>query len=280
MAGSTTARRHRARSCRPPTSSSGATISFVIVFVPDLEVRLARRSRRAWTPAPSGSAPTSSRPKRPGPRPRASSPTYQAQLADAKQRVGRIIEEARQTADAMKRDLQAQAEADIAAMRQKAAADIEAAKAQAMADLRGEVATLAIGAAERVVEHNLDRETNKALVESYIDQVGAGGTDGRAGRPHRSGPGVRRGALRRSRRPKATARRSRTSCSASPGSSRAPTSCARRSPTRTSRSTLRQQIVEDLLGGKARPATTNLVACWSATAGCASCPASSTAWSS
>ena len=59
-------------------------------------------------------------------------------------------------------------------MRQKAAADIESAKAQAMADLRGEVATLAIGAAEQVVERNLDRETNMALIESFIDQVGAG----------------------------------------------------------------------------------------------------------
>jgi F-type H+-transporting ATPase subunit b len=100
--------------------------------------------------------------------------TYQAQVAEAKQESGHIIEEARQTADSMKRDLQAQAEADIAAMRQKAAADIESAKAQAMADLRGEVATIAIGAAERVVEHNLDPETNKALVESFIDQVGSG----------------------------------------------------------------------------------------------------------
>jgi F-type H+-transporting ATPase subunit b len=99
---------------------------------------------------------------------------YQAQVADAKSEGGRIIEEARQTADAMKRDLQAQAEADIAAMRQKAAADIESAKAQAMADLRNEVASIAIGAAERVVERNLDPETNKALVESFIDQVGAG----------------------------------------------------------------------------------------------------------
>ena len=58
-------------------------------------------------------------------------------------------------------------------MRQKAVADIEAAKAQAVADLRSEVAALAIGAAEQVVEHSLDRETNIALVEAYINQVGA-----------------------------------------------------------------------------------------------------------
>jgi F0F1-type ATP synthase membrane subunit b/b' len=58
-------------------------------------------------------------------------------------------------------------------MRTQAAADIEAAKAQAIADLRGEVATLAIGAAEQVVGRNLDQDTNVALVEAYINQVGA-----------------------------------------------------------------------------------------------------------
>jgi F-type H+-transporting ATPase subunit b len=99
---------------------------------------------------------------------------YRAQLADARSEAGRVIEESRQAADAMRRDLQTQAESDIAAMRQKAAADIEAAKLQAIADLRGEVANIAIGAAERVVEHSLDRDTNIALVENYINQVGAG----------------------------------------------------------------------------------------------------------
>ena len=47
------------------------------------------------------------------------------------------------------------------------------AEVQAIADLRGEVANLAIGAAEQVVERSLDRDTNVALVESFINQVGA-----------------------------------------------------------------------------------------------------------
>lgn len=98
---------------------------------------------------------------------------YRSQLAEARSESGRIIEEARQTADSMKRDLAASAESDIAELRRKAAADIEAAKSQAIADLRSEVAAIAIGAAERVVERNLDRDTNTALVESFIDQVGA-----------------------------------------------------------------------------------------------------------
>jgi F0F1-type ATP synthase membrane subunit b/b' len=42
-----------------------------------------------------------------------------------------------------------------------------------MNDLRGEVAQLAIGAAETVVQRNLDSATQTQLVEDYINQVAA-----------------------------------------------------------------------------------------------------------
>jgi F0F1-type ATP synthase membrane subunit b/b' len=42
-----------------------------------------------------------------------------------------------------------------------------------MADLRGEVAQLAIGAAEVVVGRSLDEATQVQLVEDYINQVAA-----------------------------------------------------------------------------------------------------------
>ena len=98
---------------------------------------------------------------------------YQAQLADAKNESARIVEEARQQADALKREREAALQAELASMRERAAADIEASKAQAVADLRSEVARLAIGAAEVVVQHNLDASTQNQLVENYISQVGA-----------------------------------------------------------------------------------------------------------
>ncbi len=98
---------------------------------------------------------------------------YKAQLADARQESARIIEEARQAAEEVRSNLQAKAEADIAELRARAQADIESAKVQAVADLRGEVTALAIGAAEQVVGRNLDQETNAALVEAYINSVGA-----------------------------------------------------------------------------------------------------------
>ena len=81
------------------------------------------------------------RPPRPsGPRPTALLADYRAQLADAKAEAGRIIEEARQAADQIKRDQEARLQAELAELRTRAVADIDAAKAQAMADLRGEVA--------------------------------------------------------------------------------------------------------------------------------------------
>jgi F0F1-type ATP synthase membrane subunit b/b' len=41
-----------------------------------------------------------------------------------------------------------------------------------MGEIRGQVSTLAIELAEKVVEANLDQATNTRLIESYITQVG------------------------------------------------------------------------------------------------------------
>jgi len=96
---------------------------------------------------------------------------YRAQLGDARNESARIIEEARQQADALRRDQEQRLQTELAAMRERAAADVDAAKEQAIADLRREVSTLAIGAAEVVVQRNLDRPTQEHLVENYINQV-------------------------------------------------------------------------------------------------------------
>ena len=56
-------------------------------------------------------------------------------------------------------------------MRTRAATDIESQKAQAIADLRAEVAGIALGAAERVVQSSLDAEVQGRLIDAYIDEV-------------------------------------------------------------------------------------------------------------
>lgn len=96
---------------------------------------------------------------------------YQHQLADARNESNRIIEEARQTAESLRRDLMVRAEAEVAELRQRSADEIQAAKDRALADLRAQVANIAVGAAEKIVERSLDRETNIQLVENYINSL-------------------------------------------------------------------------------------------------------------
>ncbi|MBC8365121.1 MAG: F0F1 ATP synthase subunit B [Actinobacteria bacterium] len=101
---------------------------------------------------------------------------YEARLGDARTEASRMIDEARGDAEKVRADLIARAEADAAGIRERAAAESEAAKAQAIADLRSEVAAIALGAAERVVQSSLDADVHGNLIDAYIDEVaGANG---------------------------------------------------------------------------------------------------------
>jgi len=99
---------------------------------------------------------------------------YEAQLADARTEGNRIVEEARQAAEEVRRDLIAKAEADAAEVRNRAQEDIRLLNERAMTDLQQRVGDLSIELAEKIVERNLDRDTQRALVESYISSVGNG----------------------------------------------------------------------------------------------------------
>ncbi len=96
---------------------------------------------------------------------------YLAQIADAKNEAGRLIEEARQAAETVRADLVARAEQEANDIRARAQADIANQTNQAMAQLRTDVAALSIDLAGRIVERNLDTDTNRQLVDSFIDQV-------------------------------------------------------------------------------------------------------------
>jgi len=96
---------------------------------------------------------------------------YRSQLADAKNESARIIEEARQAADKLRQDLKKQAEAEVAEVKALAQDDIAAQVERAMGDLRARVADMTIELTEKVVQRNLDRETNLALIERFIDEA-------------------------------------------------------------------------------------------------------------
>ncbi len=96
---------------------------------------------------------------------------YRRQLNDAKNESARIIEEARQAADKIRQDLRKQAEDEVAEIKQRAQDDITAQANRAMADLQARVSLMVIELAEKVVEKNLDRDANKALIERFIREM-------------------------------------------------------------------------------------------------------------
>jgi F-type H+-transporting ATPase subunit b len=100
---------------------------------------------------------------------------YRAQLAGARDESNRIIEEARRTADQLRRDLQAKAEQEAQATVARAQEEIRAERDRVFQDLRAQVGQIAVDLAGRVVGQSLDPAAHQRLVDEYIEQVAASG---------------------------------------------------------------------------------------------------------
>ena len=98
---------------------------------------------------------------------------YRKQLAEARSEAARIIEEARLAAEQVRQERIAAIDAEIAEHRARAQDDIRLATERAMGELQSRVAELSIELAEKVVERNLDHDTQIRLIENYINQVGS-----------------------------------------------------------------------------------------------------------
>jgi F-type H+-transporting ATPase subunit b len=97
---------------------------------------------------------------------------YKQRLAAAEDETQRILEEARANAERVRKDLVGKAEADAERQLERARQAIHSERDQAIRQLRGEVGTLAVELATRVVGESLDRDRQLRLVDRYIDQLG------------------------------------------------------------------------------------------------------------
>lgn len=95
-----------------------------------------------------------------------------SKLGDADAEASRIRDDASKTAETVKADLIARADADAVDAKAKAKIEVSASTGQASADIQSAVAVQAAAAAESVVNANLDDATHASLIDSYIEQVG------------------------------------------------------------------------------------------------------------
>ena len=93
-------------------------------------------------------------------------------LPDVSSEAARMREESAATAAKLKADIVAKAHSDAEDLKARAASDISNQTSQALADIRDEVGRLTKGAAEKVVESNLNASSQSDLIDDYIAKVG------------------------------------------------------------------------------------------------------------
>jgi len=95
-------------------------------------------------------------------------------IAEAQASANQRIREASERAEAAAREIMAQAEAEAAKLRENARAEAQQERDRVLADLRGQIASLAIAAAQRLVQENLDERRQHALIDEFFSGVRSG----------------------------------------------------------------------------------------------------------
>lgn len=96
---------------------------------------------------------------------------YDATLAEARAEANRIVEAARAASEAQRAEAVREAEAEVAEQRQAAIAELDTARAAALGQIREDVAQLAVSAASKVVQTDLDVAANRGTVDEYVNQA-------------------------------------------------------------------------------------------------------------
>jgi F-type H+-transporting ATPase subunit b len=95
----------------------------------------------------------------------------QANLAKAEEESKKIIERARIYAEKMKEQIIQESRIQSQKLIVDAGAEIERKKDDAFNELRAQVAEIAVNAAEKIIKQNIDKETNRKLVNNYISDI-------------------------------------------------------------------------------------------------------------
>jgi F-type H+-transporting ATPase subunit b len=95
-------------------------------------------------------------------------------IAEAQTRASQIVREASERAEAQGRELLAEAEAQAAKQREEALAEVESERERILGELRGQVAALAMAAAQKLIGESLDQQRQRSLIDEFFSGVRSG----------------------------------------------------------------------------------------------------------
>ena len=99
---------------------------------------------------------------------------YREQMAGAKGEAARIVDEARQAADAVRAETVSRAQQEAEEIVGRAREEAEGESERALEAARRHVANLSIDLAEKVVGQSLDRDAQLGLVDNYLAELESG----------------------------------------------------------------------------------------------------------
>lgn len=96
---------------------------------------------------------------------------YQKQLAEARNEAGKIIEEARQLGERVRKEVVDKSNAEASAAVQRAQEEIQRQKEKGIQEMKDTVAALSVQIASRVIEKELNEATHRELVDNLIKDL-------------------------------------------------------------------------------------------------------------
>jgi F-type H+-transporting ATPase subunit b len=95
-------------------------------------------------------------------------------IAKAQQEAGQIVREATGRGEQVQKEIKEAAEAEATTILENARADAQQEKESSLGELRGQVAALAVAAAQKVIGESLDEKRQHALIEEFFSGVKKG----------------------------------------------------------------------------------------------------------
>ncbi len=95
-------------------------------------------------------------------------------IAEAQAKSSQLVKEASERAENVTRDIRTAAEADAVKIRENATAEAQQERNRVLGDLRGQVASLAIAATQKLVGEALDEKRQHSLLEEFFSGVKSG----------------------------------------------------------------------------------------------------------
>lgn len=99
---------------------------------------------------------------------------HREQLADARRQANELIAEGKAAGDNLRKEIEEKARAEAQGIAERARVEIERERDAALDVLRREAVDLALAAASRLIQENLDQAKDRALAERYLSDLGGG----------------------------------------------------------------------------------------------------------